>query len=139
MPCFTSRRDHEDYINTSYPSRDEGIERQRDLENYIKIREENRELKSEIMCLKKELKEKYMPFGRPESSSDVEPEYLKSTDIIMDRGINREGDKLDFVTSLLCTHLRFLADHVKYADFMRLVQPEIKEWFDEHCKKEGGL
>jgi hypothetical protein len=66
-------------------------------------------------------------------------EIKREVEIEHDRGINKLGSQLDFVTSLLCTHLRYLAEHLKYADFMRLVQPEIKKWFDEHCKNEGGL
>lgn len=56
-----------------------------------------------------------------------------------DRGINTDGTREDFVTSLLCTQLRHMAENMSYKQFLEIVIPECCEWFKDHCEKEGGL
>ncbi len=75
----------------------------------------------------------------PCSSSLAEQEFYArriQRDGFKALGLNVDGSDLDFLTSLLCAHLRHLQKHMIYEDFIKLVQPHVIEWFKNHCKGE---
>lgn len=63
-----------------------------------------------------------------------EKEYQKKR--LKEFGLNTDGTEIDFLTSLLCSHLRYLRKNMTYDDFMRLVQSYVREWFEVHCENE---